>query len=202
MTEHLVREALRQSKVLLSTRSRFKLAFNISQEHFLSDGFLDSLSRLVRDAGVSHENIEIELTERQSFEHPAKAAGIAREAREMGFTIALDDTGSGHNGLAQVQELPLDVIKIDKKFVDRVCVDAAAEAIVKMLVKLARELGMTTLAEGIETEAQRAKLIACGVDLGQGYLVAPALRAEALFELIEREARSGGVAELRPIEAA
>lgn len=190
MTEHLVRESLSQIKLLLTQEASFELAFNVNQEHFLSNGFLDTLSRLVREAGVLRRHIVIELTERQSFGDSAQAARVSQEAREMGFRIALDDTGSGHNGLAQVQELAIDVIKIDKKFVDRVCEDVAAASIVKMLVNLARDLGKTTLAEGIETESQRVRLMEWGVELGQGYLVAPALRAEAFLELVRRDGQS------------
>lgn len=149
---------------------------------------------------MSRRHIVIELTERQSFADSGRAVLIAREARLMGFRMALDDTGSWHSGLAQVQELNLDIIKIDKKFVDMIDIGGTAESIVKMLVRLGDDLGLTTLAEVIETERQRHRLIACGVTQGYCYLVAPALPAASFVELMMRGAPHDEGA--REIEAA
>ena len=185
LTVSLFREALRQVGPLIASQPDFKLAFNFTQDHFLRDGFLETVAALADEAGVSYRCIVIELTERQTFASTDDAACIAGKAQQMGFRIALDDTGSGHNGLSQVQDLPLDIIKIDKKFVDRINDGATGEAIVRMLVSLARELGKTTVAEGIETEDQRVRLMEFGVDQGQGYLVSRALPAEAFIAFVQ-----------------
>lgn len=84
-----------------------------------------------------------------------------------------------------MRELPIDIVKIDKKFVDLVGTDQVATAIVQMIAKLASDLGKTTVAEGIETEAQRRKLLQCAVDQGQGYLVSPPLSLHDFMTYIE-----------------
>lgn len=130
-------------------------------------------------------HIVIELTERQALVDAQEAAAQCRRAQELGFRVSLDDTGSGHNGLSHVQELPLDIIKIDKKFVDLVCTDRAAITIIEMLVRLAKALGASTVAEGVETIEQYHALRDCGVDEGQGYLVSPALPADRFIAFVD-----------------
>src|SRR5205085_7586994 len=93
--------------------------------------------------------------------------------------------GVGHSGLSRLKGLGANTIKIDKFFVDTVTVDASTMAIVEMLVGLAKDLQMTVIAEGIENDEQLRALVACGVEEGQGYLVAPPLPAASFIELIE-----------------
>ena len=102
------------------------------------------------------------MTERDAFPDLKKAAQVIAELRDRGFTVALDDVGIGHNGLSQIQALGANVLKIDKFFVDSISRDAAAHATVEMLVRLARELKMTVLAEGIETDEQRLRSLNAG----------------------------------------
>jgi len=115
---------------------------------------------------------------------------LAREAVQQAqaarFQVALDDTGVGQNGLANVQELGGDLIKIDKKFVDLVGIDDTATAIITMLVGLARRLGASNIAEGIESERQVMALLSCGVDQGQGYLVGRPVPVEEFRALLFR----------------
>lgn len=104
----------------------------------------------------------------------------------LGFEVAIDDAGTGHSGLSYVQALGASTIKIDKFFVDSIGRDPAAKAIIGMLVRLAADLNMTMVAEGIETEEQVHMLRACGVDEGQGYVVSPPVAALAFLALLER----------------
>lgn len=188
LTDTLMTDALLKLRPLLEKDHAFKVAFNVTPHHFVSDGFLRWLCNKLEGLGVSHSNIVLELTERQAFADTKKATASAAAARQAGFRISLDDTGSGHNGLGYVQELPVDIIKIDKKFVDLVDRDLTASSIVKMLVALARELGMTTVAEGVETEAQIQTLRGLGVSEGQGYFVSPAVPFERFLSMVETRA--------------
>ena len=97
----------------------------------------------------------------------------------------MDDVGVGHSGLSQIKGLGANIIKIDKFFVDTITEDGSAIAIVEMLVRLARDLKITVIAEGIETPDQVRALIACGVEEGQGYLVSPPLPFAKFDELLE-----------------
>lgn len=185
LTDTVMTDALLKLAPLLKKDHAFKVAFNITPQHFVADNFLEWLNNKLKSMNVSHSNVVIELTERQAFADTKKAANAAIAARKAGFRIALDDTGSGHNGLSYVQELPVDIIKIDKKFVDLVHRDQAASSIVKMLVALATELGMTTVAEGVETEVQAMTLRELGVSEGQGYFMSPAVPLDRFLALMD-----------------
>jgi EAL domain-containing protein (putative c-di-GMP-specific phosphodiesterase class I) len=108
------------------------------------------------------------------------------QLQQLGFRVAMDDIGMGHSGLSQLKALGADIIKIDKFFIDTITLDDNTKAIVQTLVQMAGRLGMDVLAEGVETEEQRQALLACGVDTGQGYLLAPALPLDRLKALLER----------------
>jgi sensor c-di-GMP phosphodiesterase-like protein len=185
LTWHLVKSALSELKNHLSADRDFKIAFNISPAHLLADNFTHDLRQIVRSAGVSPRQIVIEITERQEITDTLKASTVLAELRDRGFRIAFDDVGTGHNGLSYIQKLGADIIKIDKFFVDSIAISRAAKVLVEMLVNVGRELNMTTVAEGIETEEQAALLKACGVDQGQGYWVSRPLPVRAFLDLLE-----------------
>lgn len=184
MTRAIMKSALAALKPHLRFDKTFKVAFNIAPFDLVSEGFSQQLCAIVKQAGVARRQIVLELTERQDFADLKAGIAAIRALRELGFVVSLDDTGTGHNGLSQVQQLEADIIKIDKHFIDRVGIDLAATTIVRMLVGLARDLGMRTVAEGIETEQQLLALRDCGVDEGQGYLISPPVPAEEFLEIV------------------
>jgi EAL domain-containing protein (putative c-di-GMP-specific phosphodiesterase class I) len=104
--------------------------------------------------------------------------------QDFGFRVAIDDVGVGHSGLSRLKGLGANTIKIDKFFVDTITLDASTSTIVQMLVALAKDLRMTVVAEGIETEEQLQALISCGVEEGQGYLVSAPLPFPRFSELV------------------
>ncbi len=184
MTRSIMRTALEALKPHLKKEPYFKVAFNITPADLVSDLFAEELCAIVKEAGVARRQIVLELTERQDFDDLEVAIKAIKELRETGFMVSLDDTGTGHNGLSYVQQLGADIIKIDKYFIDRIGMDGAATTIVQMLVRLADELGMRTVAEGIETEQQMKALLDCQVDEGQGFLISPPVPAEEFLEFV------------------
>lgn len=191
MTRALITSALAELGPLLKRDKNFKVAFNIVPEDMVSENFVDDICALVKDAGVARRQIVIEITERQPFEDPSAGIAAIGVLQNLGFRVALDDTGTGHNGLSQVQDLGADILKIDKHFVDLVGKDLAATKIIEMLVHLAVNLGMTSVAEGIETQEQLDALLACGVDEGQGYLVSRPLVGSEFLALVAASAETG-----------
>jgi sensor c-di-GMP phosphodiesterase-like protein len=183
LTWQLARTALAGLREPLSCDRKFKAAFNISPAQLLSHGFVDTFRQIVVEAGVSPRQIIIEITERQEISDMSKAEAVLSELRHRGFRVAFDDVGTGHNGLSYLQKLGADVIKIDKFLVDSIVTSHSAEVLVEMLVHVARELEMTTVAEGIETEEQVASLKRCGVDQGQGFLLSRPLPIADLRDL-------------------
>jgi sensor c-di-GMP phosphodiesterase-like protein len=185
LTWQLMKSTLTELRDHLSADRHFKIAFNISPAHLLSEDFIDDLRQVAKSAGVSPRQIVLEITERQEFTDMPKANAVLAKLRDRGFRIAFDDVGTGHNGLSYLQKLGADIVKIDKFFVDSIAISRAARVLVEMLVNVSRELNMTTVAEGIETAEQAALLKGCGVDQGQGYLMSRPLPVRAFLDLIE-----------------
>ena len=152
----------------------------------MSEGFVDALRAQVREARVSTRQVVLEVTEREELPDLDAAAAIVAALGDFGFRVAIDDVGIGHSGLSQIQRLGASIIKIDKFFIDRIGADPTAGTIIQMLVRLAAELKMTVVAEGIETHEQAAALSACGVEQGQGYLMAPPLPFGKFIALLDR----------------
>ncbi len=188
MTRVVMADALEKLAPHLQKNKGFKVAFNIVPADLVSENFEREICEIVKKAGVARRQVVLEITERQEFLDQTKAIATIKQLRKIGFRVALDDTGVGHNGLSNVQQLGADIIKIDKIFIDRVGVDNSATTIVQMLVRLAHELNMRTVAEGIETEEQLATLVKCDVDEGQGYLISKPLSFDGFEKLIKQEA--------------
>ena len=186
LTYQILAEALDQLRPWMMQDGNFKVGVNIGAMHLLSPGFVDEFRGLVTAAGASPNQIVIELTERDPIQDLKEAAALVGELQMLGFEVAIDDAGTGHSGLSYVQALGASTIKIDKFFVDSIGRDPAAKTIIGTLVRLAADLNMTTIAEGIETEEQVRMLRACGVDDGQGYVVSPPLPALAFLAFMER----------------
>lgn len=185
MTWQLLSAALEQMYPLLSADKRFTISVNVTPHHFMQPGFADELRKHVNAAGVAYRQVCVELTEREPFEDLGAAAGVVSTLQGYGFKLALDDVGIGHSGLSHLQGLGANTIKIDKFFVDTVGRDATANSIIQMLVRLAHELGMDLVAEGIESSAQLDALIECGVERGQGYVVSPPVAIDQFKQLFE-----------------
>lgn len=190
MTWQIIDSALEGLSEFLNNNKEFKVSINITPYHLVADGFIEDICAKVEEYDVSRRQIVIEITERQEPEDFAIARKRISDLRELGFQFSLDDTGTGHNGLSNVQRLGVDTIKIDKHFTDLIGVDKVAATIVLMLVRLAQDLGMDTVAEGIETEEQLLALQECGVARGQGYLVSPAVPPKAFLALVESDSRA------------
>ena len=188
LTRHLTKIALSELRDHLRHDRQFKVAFNIAPTQLVSDGFVGELRRAAVAAGVSPRQIVVEITERQEIADVEKAAQVLAELRHRGFRVAFDDVGTGHNGLSYLQKLGADIIKIDKFLVDAIMTSHSAKVLVEMLVNVGRELGMSTVAEGIETEDQFASLKRCGVDQGQGYLMSRPISIEDFLHLIATSA--------------
>jgi sensor c-di-GMP phosphodiesterase-like protein len=198
MTWQILKTALEEMQPRLREDKHFKLSMNIAPRHMLSVGFIETLRRVVLDAKVSARQIVLEVTERTEMPDLDRAAVVVKELREFGFRVAMDDVGVGHSGLSQMKGLGANTIKIDKFFVDTITEGGPAATIVETLARLARDLQMTVVAEGIETVEQVRALIACGIEEGQGYIVSPPLPFAKFDELVEmRKSRADAQATVR-----
>ena len=192
LTWQILSAALSELQPHLKRDKHFKVSVNIVPHHLVAAGFIDELRRIVAMAKVSPRQVVLEVTEREELEDLSCAAAAVAQLRDFGFKVAIDDVGIGHSGLSHIQKLGANILKIDKFFVDSICRDSAARAIVEMLVRLARELNMSVLAEGIEDATQLAALVACGIDEGQGYIVSPPMPVIEFIDFLNQQPASIG----------
>jgi c-di-GMP phosphodiesterase len=198
MTWQLLTAALKELNALLREHKEFKLSLNVVPSHLLSEGFVETLRRNVLSARVAARQIVLEITERDKLDDLDHASKVVHSLRDFGFRVAIDDVGVGHSGLSHLKGLGATTMKIDKFFIDTITQDGSTAAIVEMLVRLARDLHMNVIAEGIETEDQVSALTQCGVEEGQGYLVSPPVPPAKFIELFEiRQARADIMAALQ-----
>lgn len=152
-----------------------RLAVNVSVRQFTQPDFVDTVAAALRDSGVPADRLELEVTESMFLNDLARARSVLERLDNLGVTLALDDFGTGYSSLAYLAELPFDIVKIDQRFVARL--DGGTnngnarreEAIVRTIVTLGRQLGLTVVAEGVETGQQADHLVALGCHVLQGY---------------------------------
>ncbi|WP_052341246.1 EAL domain-containing protein [Salinarimonas rosea] len=179
----LLRRAAADLAPLLAVRPDFKVGFNVPPDRLAADAFTDLFLAEVQRAGLAPAQVVVEVTERgECLEAEAAREAVAR-LRRAGVGVAIDDAGTGHNGLAMIEGLGASTLKIDKLFVDRIDTDARMRAVVEMLVRIAREFDMTLVAEGVERAEQVAVLLGVGVRDGQGYLFGRPVPARELHAL-------------------
>jgi diguanylate cyclase (GGDEF)-like protein len=155
------------------------LAVNLSPMQFKRSGFALSVVRILKETGLLPHRLEFEITETALLNDANTARVILRQFKDIGIRIALDDFGTGYSSLSHLRTFPIDTIKIDRSFVREFGLAPDATAIIGAVLRLARDLGMTTTAEGIETPEQLARLAAFGCDRAQGFhLGKPQKRSE------------------------
>jgi diguanylate cyclase (GGDEF)-like protein/PAS domain S-box-containing protein len=161
-----------------------RIAFNISPAEFRRDGFAKRMLSRIERAGIPVSSLELEVTETVFLgKSPDKVVEIFATLRAAGLTIALDDFGMGFASLVHLKQFPVDVIKIDCSFVHTLD-DPANAAIVRAIIGLGNDLGIATVAEGVETREQADYLHRKGCRLGQGYLFSPAVPADQIPALL------------------
>lgn len=156
----------------------FYISFNVSPDQLCEPDFAKRLASLVHRLSMQPKQVCIEVTERQVITSPQAAAKSTSVLCESGFRVAIDDAGTGHNGLASLQTLDATTIKIDKFFIDHLDEDPRARIMVELFVSVAGRYGMTTVAEGVETCTQLKSLIELGVDYVQGFYISKPLPAK------------------------
>lgn len=162
------------------------LAVNISPVQFRYSNILESVVSALDETGFPASHLELELTESALMTHETEAAEILNQLRQLGVRLAIDDFGTGYSSLAYLKRFPLDVLKIDKSFVDDIPHKKDDMEIAATIVAMAHTLRLKVMAEGVETEEQLAFLKSQGCDCYQGYLMSPPIPA-AQFEQLLRE---------------
>ena len=166
----VLEEACRKIKFLSSKGyTDFKIAVNLSEVQFQEEIVINVLRKLIKKYQISSRHLELEITESmfmKSFESNLK---VLEEIKDMGVTIALDDFGTGYSSFSYLTKLPIDVLKIDRSFILDVCTNPKEKCMVEGIIRLAHQLGIQVVAEGVEEEEQVEYLKAIFCDFVQGY---------------------------------
>jgi diguanylate cyclase (GGDEF)-like protein/PAS domain S-box-containing protein len=165
------------------------VSVNVSARQFSTPGFVDGVRRVLDSSGLEPGALMLELTESVLLRRDERLVSDLIELRAIGARLAIDDFGTGYSSLSYLRELPIDVVKIDKSFVDGIGVSEQRLALAEGIVQIARTLQLEVIAEGIESEVQRDLLIAMGCQFGQGYLLAMPMathQAETLVRIGSR----------------
>ncbi|MEW1927627.1 aminotransferase class I/II-fold pyridoxal phosphate-dependent enzyme [Streptomyces sp. NPDC088360] len=167
------------------------ISVNVSARQFRDAGFLDEVRRALDTPGLAPGSLQLELTESVLMRRDSQIQGVMEALKDLGVRIAVDDFGTGFSSLRYLREFPVDVLKIDKTFIDDIADDTRQLALVEGIVHLADTMGLQVIAEGIEQSAQRDLLAGMGCGFGQGYLFARPLTAEQGERLLRRRGQNG-----------
>jgi diguanylate cyclase (GGDEF)-like protein len=165
------------------------LAVNLSPVQFSAPDLIDVVRRALHTSGLASRRLELEITERLLLENNEHTISMLRQLRELGISIALDDFGTGYSALGYLRKFPLDKIKIDRSFITDMATRSDQVAIIQAVLSIARALGMTVTAEGVETVVQKDFLKALGCDNAQGFLFGEPSPFERVVEITTARAK-------------
>ncbi len=185
LTRALMKRARDEMGAAYAARPRLRLGFNLFAGHLADAKIVEDVKAIFEGSPIALDQIMLEVTERAPLPDLAEARRVIAMLQELGIKVAIDDVGTGHGGLSYLLKLGVDIIKIDKMFVDAISTERYSQTIIETLVELARSMGMEVIAEGVETFEQVEYLRLKGIHEAQGFVFAPPLPASSYLALVE-----------------
>lgn len=182
-------------KVNAKMQDQFTVSVNVSPVQLMNIGFTERLVQLLQIYNIKPEFLCLEMTETVMIRSVEKGANILKHLRDQKFKIAIDDFGTGYSSLKYFKLLPMDVLKLDKSFIDHIDTSVYDQNLIQAMITLSHQKGIAVIAEGVENLRQKDVLILLGCDRGQGYLHSKPMREEKVFELLENEGALCGIIE-------
>lgn len=171
----------------LATDPQFGMSVNLSAVQLQRDDVVEAVSSALAAAGISGNRITLEITESAFISDPAGTKALLNRLKTMDLNLAMDDFGTGYSSLAYLQQLPIDILKIDRSFVSEMMVDKDKRAIVRTILSLARALGMKTTAEGVENAEISQILRRLGCSVGQGFYYARPMAEDDAYAFLSAD---------------
>lgn len=184
VTRNLLSRVALELDQLSKDFGHLKIGINLTGKHFEDMTVVDEIQDAFGKSHTSFQQLVFELTERHPVQDFDMARMVISGIQELGSSVALDDAGTGHGGFSYLQKLGLDVIKIDKMFVDSFSEDVTTMTIIDIIVELAKSLDMGIIAEGVENQEQVNSLRKLGISAAQGYFFSPPLPPEKYIDLV------------------
>ncbi len=175
------------------------LSVNLAARQFQRADLPERVDAILKQTGLDPERLELEITESCAMQNVDNSVRVLNELKRMGVRIALDDFGTGYSSLNYLRRFPIDTLKLDKSFVHDVTDEAGDAAIASAVISMAQSLGLTVIAEGIETEEQLAFLRALGCPRGQGFLFGYPIPSEEFAAYVQRSRSSVAAATREPM---
>jgi sensor c-di-GMP phosphodiesterase-like protein len=186
ITRQLMARAVEDCADIFRMHPTLKLSINLTAMHFKDLEIIEEIKEIFGDSSIRFEQLCFEITEQNPLKDLNLSRAIIGRIQALGAAVALDDVGTGHSGLAYLQKLGVDIIKIDKMFVDNIDTDHSSQTIVDTLIELSTQLGLGVIAEGVEREEQAEYLRSIGIATAQGYLYSPPVPAAVFLEAIAK----------------
>jgi EAL domain-containing protein (putative c-di-GMP-specific phosphodiesterase class I) len=169
------------------------LSVNVSARQITDLGFVASVRRTVESKAVDPRRMILEVTESAVIQDPARGLKALQELKQLGVSLALDDFGTGYSSLSYLKDLPIDILKIDRTFIDNIASSRTEALLTGATIALGHELGLRIVAEGIERPEQLKKLIDLECDYGQGFLFSPPLSYADFDEFVREREQDIGI---------
>ena len=183
LTESMIKQVANYLPAFTDIDPELKIAINISGSECSNPHILHLIQDLIKEKNINPKQIELEVTESILIEHPESSIKILTTLSNLGISIAIDDFGTGYSSLSYLTDLPIDILKIDRSFVEGIGVNPQQEIVIQVIIDLAKRLSLKVIAEGVETPAQAEFLAENGCDYGQGYFYSKPLPAQAIAKL-------------------
>ena len=185
LTRALMRRVCQEAGAVLGARPHLKIGFNLTACHFANEEIVDDVRKIFNKSPLKLTQIVLEVTERQPIENLTETRRVVAALQGLGVKVAIDDVGTGHSGLSYMLKLGVDIIKIDKMFIDSLGTDRHSNTIIETLIDLAQNMRMDVIAEGVESFEQVLRLRDLGIRAAQGFVFAPPLPSSAFLQLVE-----------------
>lgn len=189
LSDHVQRRVFATAAAWPEALGSLRLSVNITAADIGRPRFAAHLLSIIDESGFARDRVTVEVTESGLIEDLSVAAALLAELREGGLRIAIDDFGTGYSSLAYLKALPLDYLKLDKRLCEDITGSPRDRIVVRSVIDMARSLGLTVIAEGVETQEQLDLLAQEGCNLYQGFLCSRPVEAQALAELVEGQRR-------------
>jgi diguanylate cyclase (GGDEF)-like protein len=201
LTRYVLDVALAQCAEWQATGVQLAVAVNITGRELVDLDFPREVAELLSKWAIDPSNLELEVSERTIMTDSLRALAVLAQLSDLGVRIAIDDFGTGHASLASLRQLPIDVIKIDRSFVQSMAESQADAALVRMAIDTGHNLGLEVVAEGVETESTLRRLEALGCDTLQGFLLGRPQAASLIPAQLRGHSRRGFLATPSPVAA-
>lgn len=186
LSSHVQQRAVTMAAAWPPALRDIRLSVNVTAADIAGEDFVEAFLTRVDRSGFPRNRLTVEITESGLIEDLGHAAGVLTTLRQAGCRVAIDDFGTGYSSLAYLKALPLDYLKIDKKLAEDIAGSARDRIVVRGVIEMARSLGLSVIAEGVEREEQLALLAREGCNYYQGFLCSEPIAAAELVDLIER----------------